>query len=86
MPSKPSSDVEMKLSGKEGVEAKDKPVCFYCKKCGHTINKCFALNKKDKFSKTVNLLKTETLPSEQTLPSQSVSVKSKKSGEWHCRI
>lgn len=33
---------------------------FIVKKSGHTINNCFALNKKNKVPKAVNLLKTET--------------------------
>lgn len=64
MPARPGADAEVKFSAKDSVGAecgaRDKPVCFYCKKSGHTINNCFALNKKNKVPKAVNLLKTET--------------------------
>lgn len=32
---------------------------FFCKKRGHTVDYCFALNKKSGSSKAFNLLKTE---------------------------
>lgn len=55
--------------------ARDKALCFYCKKRGHTINNCFVLNNKNKTSKAINLLQTEPSTSQQTLPSHATSVK-----------
>lgn len=45
---------------KSKVKGEEQPVCTYCKKRGHTIKTCFALEKKNKTQKVVNLLKTET--------------------------
>lgn len=52
LPVRPNPQGEIKASGKEGFGAKDRPVCFYCKKRGHTMNQCFALNKRNKSSKS----------------------------------
>lgn len=74
-PVKSNSQGEVKLASKDSGDISDKPVCFYCKKCGHTINHCFALNKKERSSKTVNLMKTELLPPQQTLSIRTESSK-----------
>lgn len=51
---------EVKVPSKESADTKDRPIYFYCKKRGHTISQCFALEKQNKSPKAVNLLKTET--------------------------
>lgn len=63
-PPKLIPDVDMKPDSKDQALSKDRLVCFYCKKSGHTINNCFWLNK------TVKLLKTDKVSSEETLSSQ----------------
>ena len=72
-PVKSNSQCEVKANCKEVVDIKDRPVCFYCKKHGHIINQCFALNKRNTSPKAVNLMKTETLPEQQPLSKQSTS-------------
>lgn len=74
-PMKSNSQGEMKANSKEGVDIRDRPVCFYCKKCGHTMNQCFALNKRNKSPKAVHLMKTGTLPSLQSWHKQPILVK-----------
>lgn len=54
---RPISYVEGSSWSKDNTGARDKPVCFHCKKTGHTINNCFTLNKKNRPSKAVNLIK-----------------------------
>ena len=58
-PSVPSLVLANPNDGKSRVEEGDKPICMYCKKRGHTIKTCFALERKNKTPKVVNLLKTE---------------------------
>lgn len=60
-----------KDDNKERTDTRDTPVCFYCKKRGHVISQCFALNRKSKPIKAVNLMRTESLLSEQLLPTTS---------------
>ncbi|XP_056441423.1 uncharacterized protein LOC130378840 [Gadus chalcogrammus] len=50
----------------EGV--KERPTCSYCKKIGHTINKCFTLKNKSQPPKSVVLIKSESLISVSTEP------------------
>ena len=58
---------EVTNDGKESADVTDGIVCFYCKKRGHMINQCFALNKKNSIpSKTVNLMKTQSVCSAQS--------------------
>lgn len=60
MPARPGADAEVKFSAKDSVGRGTSQSVFIVKKRGHTINNCFALNKKNKVPKAVNLLKTET--------------------------
>ena len=50
----------------EGV--KERPTCSYCKKIGHTINKCFTHKNKSQPPKSVVLIKSEPLISASTEP------------------
>ena len=69
--SAPRPPVTQKESG--GGKESDR-VCSFCKKRGHTVNYCFALNKRDKPPKAVNLLKTESsLSQSPSAPSSSLS-------------
>uniref|UniRef100_A0A671UEB7 Gypsy retrotransposon integrase-like protein 1 n=1 Tax=Sparus aurata TaxID=8175 RepID=A0A671UEB7_SPAAU len=67
---------EAKPPNKESADTKDRPICFYCKKRGHTISQCFALEKQNKSPKAVNLLKTEFSPKIQFGPKQPILVES----------
>ena len=54
---------EEKLEKSEGGEgAKERPTCNYCKKVGHTINRCYALKNKSQPPKTVALIKSQSSP------------------------
>lgn len=64
---------EIKTEGKDSG-AKEKPVCFYCKKIVHTTN-CFILNKKNRASKSVTVLKAEVPAVESLMPPESVAGK-----------
>lgn len=66
-----SNDVKSKVKEGEG----DKPVCVYCKKRGHARKTCFALERKNKTSKVVNLLKTEPQSQRLDVSLQKASVK-----------
>ena len=75
LPVKSNFRGEIRADRREVVDAKDRPVCFYCKKSGHTISHCFALNKWNGSPKAVNLMKTALLPEQQFLPIKPISVK-----------
>lgn len=64
-----SNDVKSRL------KVGEKLVCVYCKKQGHTIKTCFALKKKNKTSKMVNLLKTEPQSQQSQVPLQQAPIK-----------
>ncbi|KAM7406893.1 hypothetical protein PAMA_002878 [Pampus argenteus] len=72
---KVNGDASAKPGVRESAGVKDSDrVCFFCKKRGHTVNYCFALNKRGKSSKAVNLLKTESsLSQSYSTPTPSVS-------------
>ena len=50
----------------EGV--KERPTCKYCKKTGHTINKCFTLKNKSQPPKSAVVIKSESLISASAEP------------------
>lgn len=66
---------EMKPVGRERVDVREKPVCFYCKKRGHTINNCFVLNKRDQSPKVINLLKADSVANQQSFSGPTALVK-----------
>lgn len=57
--SRSGSDAEGRVWSKDSTGARDKPVCFHCRKVGHTVNNYFALNREEGSPKVINLMKTK---------------------------